>query len=97
VKPVLHQPGEIDLPERINIVGDKQVSNLELVQIIARLMGATPKIEVVGFHASNPGHDLHYGMNGDKLAALGWKPPVSFEESLARTIKWQTENPEWMQ
>ena len=96
VPPVIHQAGEIDLPVRLNIVGDKQVSNLEMVETIARLMGAHPKVEVVSFHASNPGHDLHYGMNGDKLAALGWKSPKSFEDSLKKTIEWQQENPEWM-
>lgn len=96
VEPLIHQAGEIDLPVRLNIVGDKQVSNLEMVETIARLMGAHPKVEVVSFHASNPGHDLHYGMNGDKLAALGWKSPKSFEDSLKKTIEWQQENPEWM-
>lgn len=96
VKPIIHQPGEIDRPVRLNIVGDKQMSNLELVETIARLMGKTPKIEMLPFHASNPGHDLHYGMNGEKLAALGWKSPMSFEESLKNTISWQQNNPEWM-
>lgn len=96
VPPVIHQPGEIDLPVRLNIVGDKQVSNLELVEIIGRLMGKIPKVEMVSFHSDNPGHDLHYGMNGDKLAALGWKSPMPFEESLKNTITWQQEHPEWM-
>lgn len=96
VPPVIHQPGEVDRPERIHIVGDKQVSNLELVQTISNLMGKEAKIELVPFHASNPGHDLHYGMDGTKLANLGWKSPMSFEESLKNTIEWQIEHPEWM-
>lgn len=96
VKPVIHKFGEIDLPVRLNIVGDKQVSNLELVETIGRLMGITPKIEMVSFHKDNPGHDLHYGMSGEKLAALGWKSPMPFEESLKNTIEWQKQNPEWM-
>lgn len=96
VPPVIHQFGENDLPVRLNIVGDKQVSNLELVQIIGRLMGKEPKYEMSYFHEDNPGHDLHYGLDGSKLAALGWKSPVSFEESLKSTIDWQKQNPEWM-
>lgn len=96
VPPVLHADGAFDLPERFNIVGDKQVSNLELVQIISRLMGKEAKTEMVFFHEDNPGHDLHYGLNGDKLAALGWKSPIPFEESLKNTIEWQQRNPEWM-
>ena len=96
VPPVAHQPGQDDEPVRLNIVGDKQVSNLELVQIIGKLMGKEPRYELKYFHASNPGHDLHYGLNGEKLAALGWKSPKSFEESLANTIEWQQTHPEWM-
>lgn len=91
-----HVHGEIDMPIRLNIVGDKQVDNLELVHIIARLMGKEPKTELVSFHEHNPGHDLHYGLDGRKLAELGWKTPMPFEESLKNTIDWQREHKEWM-
>ncbi len=94
--PYLHQPGEIDRPDRYNIVGDKQVDNLELAQTIARLMGKELDYDLVNFHKSNPGHDLHYGLNGNKLSALGWKSPIPFEESLKNTIDWQQRNPEWL-
>lgn len=93
---VHHSHGEIDMPVRLNIVGDRQVDNLELVQIISRLMGKEAKYEMANFHEKNPGHDLHYGLDGSKLAALGWKPPMSFEDSLKETISWQKSNPEWM-
>lgn len=96
VKPILHSHGEIDRPVRLNIVGDKQVSNLDLVEIISKLMGKPAKTEMVYFHEDNPGHDLHYGLNGDKLKKLGWISPVSFEESMKSTIEWQQRNPEWM-
>lgn len=96
VKPVLHSHGELDRPVRLNIVGDKQVSNMELVEIIAKLMGKEAKTELAYFHDSNPGHDLHYGLNGEALAKLGWKSPVSFEESMKNTIEWQQKHPEWL-
>lgn len=96
VKPVLHEPGQLDRPVRLNIVGDKQVSNLELVEIISKLMGKKAEHELSYFHDDNPGHDLHYGLNGEKLAALGWRSPLSFEESLKNTIDWQQRNPEWL-
>lgn len=92
----LHDTGEIDQPVRLNIVGDKQVDNLELVKTIGELMNKTPKYKLVYFHKDNPGHDLHYGLDGTKLANLGWKSPLSFEESLKNTIDWQQRNPEWM-
>jgi hypothetical protein len=31
-----------------------------------------------------------------KLTALGWKLPVEFHESLARTVKWTTSHPAWL-
>jgi dTDP-glucose 4,6-dehydratase len=92
----LHRPGEIDRPLRYNIVGDKQVSNLDLVETIGRLMGKEAKYEMVSFHDKNPGHDLHYGLDGSLLAEAGWRSPMSFEESLKNTIEWQREHPEWM-
>lgn len=95
-EPHLHDSGEIDRPDRYNIVGDKQVSNLELAQIIARLMGKELKYKLTYFHETNPGHDLHYGLDGTKLKELGWQSPLSFEESLKNTIDWQQNNPEWL-
>jgi dTDP-glucose 4,6-dehydratase len=96
VKPYQHQAGEIDRPTRLNIVGDKRVNNLELAKLIAKLLGKPLKYELVDFHAARPGHDRHYGLDGTKLADLGWKSPVSFEESLAKTLEWSKENPEWL-
>jgi dTDP-glucose 4,6-dehydratase len=96
VKPVLHSAGEIDRPVRLNIVGDKQISNIELPEIIARLMGKPVTTEKVFFHDDNPGHDLHYGLDGSLLASLGWKSPIDFETSMKNTIEWQQRNPEWM-
>jgi dTDP-glucose 4,6-dehydratase len=99
VKPHLHTPGQVDIPDRFHIAGDKQVNNKELVELIAKLMGKsnTFKYEMLDVHSTRPGHDPHYGLKAEKIAKLGWKAPVSFEESLAETIKWQTENNEWIQ
>lgn len=98
-KPYLHQPEAVDKPDRYNIVGDAQLSNLELAEIIARLMGKNLsfKYEMVDFHSTRPGHDKHYGLDGAKLKNLGWNPPLDFESSLKNTIEWQERNPEWME
>lgn len=95
--PYLHQYGEVDRPDRYNIVGDKQVDNLELAQIIARLMGKELKYKLEDFHATRPGHDKHYGLNGNRLKSLGWQSPLDFETSLKNTIDWQREHPNWLE
>lgn len=94
--PHLHQHGQVDRPDRYHIAGEKQLDNLELAQLIAKLMGKELKYEIVNFHHARPGHDPHYGLNDDKLKSLGWKIPVPFEESLKNVIKWQQENPQWI-
>lgn len=91
-----HQSGHLDRPDRYNIAGDRQVDNLELAKIVAKLMGKELDYELVNFHADQPGHDLHYGLTDDKMRDLGWIPPMNFEESMIRTISWQKANPEWM-
>jgi dTDP-glucose 4,6-dehydratase len=92
----LHNSGCLDEPKRYNIVGDKCVSNLELAQTIAKLMGKELKYELVDFHKDNPAHDIHYGLDGTKLKNTGWKSPVSFEEGLKNTIEWQVKNKDWV-
>lgn len=96
--PHMHTPGEVDEPDRYNIVGDKQLDNLELAQTIAKLMGKELKYryKLVDFHSTRPGHDPHYGLDGTKLKNLGWNSPVSFEDSLKAVIEWQKDHPEWI-
>lgn len=95
--PHMHVPNTADKPDRYNIAGDKQLDNLELAQTIAKLMGVEKlNYELVDTHTQRPGHDPHYGLDSSKLYALGWRPPLSFEESLKNTIDWQTEHKEWM-
>lgn len=94
--PYNHRPGEADKPDRYNIVGDCQVDNLSLAQTTAALMGKELEYELVDFHSTRPGHDLHYGLDGTKLKKKGWKSPLSFEKSLKNTIDWQMENQHWI-
>lgn len=91
-----HKLGELDEPSRYHIVGDTCYNNLELAQKIAGLMNKKLKYEFVDFHKDNPAHDIHYGLQDNKLRASGWEQPVGTEESLKNTIKWQEENSEWI-
>lgn len=81
---------------RFNIVGEKEVDNLTLAKLIAQFVGKELIYEMVDFHSSRPGHDLRYALNGEKLAKFGWLPPVSFEDSLDKTVKWSLEREKWL-
>jgi dTDP-glucose 4,6-dehydratase len=82
--------------ERYNIVGEKEMDNLELAEFIAGVVGKPLKYEMVDFHSSRPGHDLRYGLDGSKMEALGWEVPVGFEASLEKTVRWMMDRPRWL-
>lgn len=82
--------------DKYNIVGEKEMNNLELALFISKVMNKPLKYELVNFHGDRPGHDLRYCLNGEKLESLGWVLPISFEQSLTKTIKWTLEHQEWL-
>lgn len=94
--PYLHQDGHIDMPDRYNLVGEKEYDNLEFAQLIAKVMDKTLKYKLVDFHYARAGHDRRYALDGTKLAKLGWVPPLNIEDSLKRTVEWTLERPEWL-
>lgn len=95
--PHMHVPNTADKLDRYNIAGDKQLDNLELAQVISKLMGKEHlDYELVDTHTQRPGHDPHYGLDMTKLYSKGWKSPLTFEESMKNVIEWQQQNPEWM-
>lgn len=84
-----------------HIVGEVEVDNLTLARMIYDIVRRYEEVpafsyEMVDFHSSRPGHDLRYGMSGHKLAQMGFEFGLSFEESLARTVKWTLERKEWL-
>lgn len=95
--PYKHEPDTVDMPDRYNLAGDKQLNNLELAQEIAKLMGKELKYELKDSQFARPGHDAHYGLSDEKLKAKGWKSPHTFEQSLKNVIEWQKENPKWLE
>lgn len=82
--------------DEFNIVGEKEVDNLLLAGMIAKVIGKPLKYELVDFHSSRPGHDCRYGLDGGKMAELGWEPPKTFKESLEKTIQWYLSNQNWL-
>ena len=74
--------------DKYNIVGECEVSNLELALHIAAILRKPLQYVMVDFHSSRPGHDLRYALDGEKLRQMGWRPPKSFVESLKKTVQW---------
>lgn len=84
-------------PLRFNVAGDREISNLEIVKMIAEIMKREAKIEFVDFHSSRPGHDLRYSLDGGALRDAGWKMPISTEQSFAKMVDWMLKNPKWLE
>ena len=89
---------EMDKPEKFNIAGNYEASNLELVLLIANILGIKDKkvFEYVDSNIVRPGHDLKYSIDGSKLHKLGWEPPLKFYDSLNQTVNWSINNREWL-
>jgi dTDP-glucose 4,6-dehydratase len=82
--------------ESYNLTGEKEITNLEMAQIIASTINIPLKYELVDFHSSRPGHDLRYGLDGSKMNEMGWKMPISFIDSLKKSIIWTLNNQKWL-
>jgi len=81
---------------KYNIVGEKEVSNLDMALTIAEILEKPLKYEMTDFHSQRPGHDLRYALDGSLLKELGWKIPIDFEKSLEKTVKWFINNKRWL-
>jgi len=54
------------------------------------------EIEWLDYHTARPGHDKRYALSGEKLAKMGWKPPVDLKESIKKNAKWTLEHKKWL-
>lgn len=87
--------------ETYNIVGEERTV-LEMANWICEAIKGRKlkdeEIEFVDYHTARPGHDKRYALSGEKLAKMGWKPPVDLEQSLKKTVKWTLEpqNRKWL-
>jgi dTDP-glucose 4,6-dehydratase len=44
-----------------------------------------------------PGHDRRYAIDASKIIGeLKWKPSVTFEDGISKTIEWYLNNKEWL-
>lgn len=91
--------------ETYNIGGNSERRNIEVVQAICAALDARkprpdgkPYADQIAFVADRPGHDQRYAIDASKIAReLGWRPQVSFEQGVARTVDWYLARPDWWQ
>ena len=92
------------LNETYNIGGDNEWRNIDLVHFLCEAMdealsrpsGHSKKL--ITYVTDRAGHDLRYAIDATKLKNdLGWKPSLTFEEGLRKTIKWYLNNKTWLE
>lgn len=89
------------LGETYNIGGWNERRNIDLVRMICTLMDELkpknhPHADLIEFVADRPGHDLRYAIDATKISReLGWKPSVTVEEGMRRTVEWYLANRSW--
>lgn len=86
-----------------NIGGLNEWQNIELIRLLCRIMDE--KLDrapgtsegLITFVKDRAGHDLRYAIDSSRIEdELGWKPSLTFEQGLTRTVEWYLENQEWM-
>lgn len=74
-----------------NVGGGCEMSNIELVRMICRLLGKSD--ELICFVEDRKGHDLRYAVDSSRIRdELGWRPEICFQEGIQRTIAWYKQN-----
>ena len=77
-----------------NIGTGDDVANLDLIKTLIGIMDAPE--ELITFVTDRPGHDRRYALDIGRITAeLDWKPQVTLEEGLRKTIEWYGENLPW--
>jgi dTDP-glucose 4,6-dehydratase len=89
--------------ETYNIGGFNEWQNIDLIKLLCQQMDEKlgrkvgESQDLITYVKDRPGHDLRYAIDATKIKReLGWKPSVTFEEGLSKTIDWYLKNEEWM-
>lgn len=86
-----------------NIGGENEARNIDLVRTICAHMDRlrpdhAPHDRLITFVTDRPGHDRRYAIDPTRIRTeLGWRPSVTVEEGLKRTVEWYLENRDWWQ
>ena len=83
------------LPNKFHISGEKDFTNLQIVNLIAGFLNREAITQVS--ESPRPGYDLKYVLSSEKIRSLGWKNIESLEQRLSQIVAWTLNNDEWMQ
>ncbi|MFP4239698.1 dTDP-glucose 4,6-dehydratase [Rhodosalinus sp.] len=85
-----------------NIGGETERSNLALVRSLCAILdrlrprAAGPHAALIEFVTDRPGHDARYAIDPGRIRReLGWRPSVTLDEGLERTVRWYLDNEAW--
>ena len=90
--------------ETYNVGGFNECKNIDLVKLLCqqvdkkleRKLGTSEKL--ITFVKDRPGHDLRYAIDASKLnRELGWRPSVTIDEGLSKTIDWYLNSKDWLE
>jgi len=91
-----------ELGRSYNIGGENERTNLDLVRTLCAILdekrpkAAGSYADQITFVTDRPGHDARYAIDPTRIRTeLGWRPSVTVEEGLARTVAWYLENEAW--
>lgn len=92
------------IKETYNIGGFNEWQNIDLIKLLCKQMNKKLRRkkgeseQLISYVKDRPGHDLRYAIDASKInKELGWKPTVTFEQGLSKTIDWYLENSDWTQ
>lgn len=90
--------------ETYNVGGNNEWKNIDLVKLLCNQMDEKlgndlgTSMKLVTYVTDRAGHDFRYAIDSSKLMTnLGWKPSVTFEEGLSKTIDWYLNNTDWLE
>ena len=84
-----------------NIGGENEARNIDIVRMICAILDDkrpknSPYQDQIAFVTDRPGHDLRYAIDPTRIATeLGWRPSVTLEQGLERTVQWYLDNEDW--
>ena len=85
-----------------NIGGENERSNLQLVRTLCAILDhEKPRAQgsyadLITFVPDRPGHDARYAIDPTRIRTeLGWRPSVTVEQGLRRTVRWYLQNEAW--